>query len=344
MIIVDAVYIHESGGKSLLEYFLREIFQANMHITLLADERLQTEIVNQFPAENIVRLKPSEKYRRKYYDKLPGSVTAIFCFANVPPPIFIKKIPVYIFFQNALLAASFFERNGYAWQKKIGFYCKQWYIRWHTAKQYTWIVQTEGMKKRIAGQFHISENKLNILPFFDTDFFSRPTQQPRKPNSFLYVADGVPQKNHLQLLAAWKILADQYHLFPVLTLTIPARFKALLEEVAKLTANGIQINNYTGCSKEQLRELYAANECLVFPSFVESFGLPLIEASMARCQIIAADLPYVHDVVVPNAVFDPHHASDMAAVIAQYLQQPKRQTPTLRVQNRVNELVNLIRM
>jgi glycosyltransferase involved in cell wall biosynthesis len=342
MIVVDAVYIHESGGKSLLEYFLKELDQAKMHLTLLADERLHSDSVNKLPAENLVWLKPSEKSRHKYYDKLPESATAIFCFANVPPPIYIKRLPVYIFFQNALLAAEFFDRDGYTWKKKMSFYFKQWYIRWHSAKQYNWIVQTEGMKRRLAGQFHISENKINILPFFDTDYFSLPTQHSRKPNSFLYVADGVPQKNHLQLLAAWKILGDQYQLFPVLTLTIPARFKALLEEAAHLKAYGIQIYNYTGCSKEQLRELYAANECLVFPSFVESFGLPLIEASMAGCQIIAADLPYVHDVVVPNGVFDPHQATDLAAVIAQYLQQPNRQPATLRVQNRVNELIQLI--
>ena len=50
---------------------------------------------------------------------------------------------------------------------------------------------------------------------------------------------------------------------------------------------------------------------LVYPSLVESFGLPLIEAQINHVNIIASDLPYVYDVCKPYLVFDPRSVNDI---------------------------------
>lgn len=44
-------------------------------------------------------------------------------------------------------------------------------------------------------------------------------------------------------------------------------------------------------------ELYRECDALLFPSYIETFGLPLLEAAMTGMPIIAADLPYAREVL-----------------------------------------------
>ena len=48
---------------------------------------------------------------------------------------------------------------------------------------------------------------------------------------------------------------------------------------------------------ERLLAYYKSCNALLFPSYIESFGLPLLEAAGAGLPIVAMDLPYAHDVV-----------------------------------------------
>jgi glycosyltransferase involved in cell wall biosynthesis len=44
-------------------------------------------------------------------------------------------------------------------------------------------------------------------------------------------------------------------------------------------------------------ELYAQSNCLLFPSRIETWGLPMSEAKSYGMPIIAADLPYAHEAI-----------------------------------------------
>lgn len=48
---------------------------------------------------------------------------------------------------------------------------------------------------------------------------------------------------------------------------------------------------------EKVLDMYGACDGVLFPSYIETFGLPLIEAASAGCAIIAADLPYAREVL-----------------------------------------------
>ena len=51
------------------------------------------------------------------------------------------------------------------------------------------------------------------------------------------------------------------------------------------------------CNKKQIYDYYIKSDALVFPSKVESFGLPLIEAASFGKKIFAINKPYVKDVL-----------------------------------------------
>ena len=47
--------------------------------------------------------------------------------------------------------------------------------------------------------------------------------------------------------------------------------------------------------RKQLYERYAQADCLVFPSQVETWGLPISEFSVTGRPMLLADLPYAHE-------------------------------------------------
>ncbi len=66
----------------------------------------------------------------------------------------------------------------------------------------------------------------------------------------------------------------------------------------------------------ELATLYEGAEALVFPSIMEGFGLPALEALAAGCPVIASDIPVFHEVLgdLPK-YFDPHDESALVACL-----------------------------
>jgi glycosyltransferase involved in cell wall biosynthesis len=77
-------------------------------------------------------------------------------------------------------------------------------------------------------------------------------------------------------------------------------------------------------SDEQLRDLYAGAEALVFPSLWEGFGLPVGEALAAGCRVVCSDLPVLREVAGEMATYvDPRSPSSIANGIQRALEQPR---------------------
>lgn len=339
MLLIDAIYIHESGGKSLLVYFLSELQKQEKAFTVLLDSRIDSVIAQSLPANNYLFVRASELNRKKIYQSLPTKYKAIFCFANVPPPVAIRSIPVYIYFHNTLLLSSFFDQHNYSLLNRVKLFLKQVYIRAITRKQYNWVVQTNSMQAKLKSQWNIPSATIHVLPFFTNQFqYSASRSQPFQ---FIYVADGVPQKNHSTLLAAWDLLFTQYMLAPTLHLTVPTHFVQLNEQINQLQQKGLSIINHGVINQVQLQQLYHQCAYLIFPSLTESFGLPLIEAVQSGCGVIAANRPYVYDVIKPSAVFNPQSPREIADLIVRITKDEQFDQTVLITKNCISELIHL---
>jgi glycosyltransferase involved in cell wall biosynthesis len=55
---------------------------------------------------------------------------------------------------------------------------------------------------------------------------------------------------------------------------------------------------FAGCkTPQEMRALYESSDCLIFPSLLETWGLPITEAKTFGLPMLIADLPYAHETV-----------------------------------------------
>ena len=343
MILLDSVYINESGGKVLLEYFIKEIEKKGLlfNFFFLFDSRFNSSSLNLINEKQRFEVIASENNRRKFYKELSSDFNQFFCFGNVPPPIKINQKKVFILFHNALILNN--KNMNYNFKTKFSLLLKKIYIINRNSENYKWIVQTANMKKQLTESLKLGKEAVEILPFYEENrFYNSNQKSPKNKGEFLYVANGVKQKNHQILLNAWEMIFDTKNLPITLHLTIPDSFSHLILEIERLQKKGVLIINHGNCDFIRLGELYKNCNYYISPSLTESFGLPLIEAAEVGCEIIAANLDYVYEVVKPLATFNPYQKNDIAQVIqSAFLGRYKNKTEIV-IHNKINELIKLI--
>ena len=298
MILIDAVYINEGGGKALLQELLGRL-RGRTKCTLLRDARMQGVDTSGF---EVIVMPARELARRAFYRLHRDRLTRVFCFGNVPPPVRLRA-EVAVYFHNVLLCSTF--KNA-TWRDQFMGMLKMRYIRWLRSHADVFLVQTELVRSALARDLG-ADVKISELPFYPA---SRPAVAPGEEaegrwSRYAYVSNGYPHKNHARLIAAWEMLA-KHGAYPELHLTLYGGWAGLYQQIEKARSVGARITNH-GFTDSQL--LYQACGYQIYPSVAESFGLGLVEAAEAGCAILASDRPFVRQVVNPLATFDPNSAS-----------------------------------
>ena len=117
--------------------------------------------------------------------------------------------------------------------------------------------------------------------------------QPERP-TFVTLGTIEARKNHLLLLKIWERLVERLGPdAPRLFIIGQRGWEAdavfeILDHSEKLRGHVIELNH---CSDEELARHLGSARALLFPSFAEGYGLPLIEALAVGVPAIASDLP-----------------------------------------------------
>lgn len=254
----------------------------------------------------------------------------IFCFHNLPPILPVSG-QIFCFVQNLLMTIPLRELggDGIRFRGRV----ERLIMRCFRFRIDCYIVQTattaESLRQAIG-----ADKTIVVMPFVD------PTMLPNRAGAdftegdadspefdFLYVSDGEPHKNHLRLIQAWELLANQ-GCRPSLAITLhPVRDAALKNRVEQLVhRRGLRIVDLGQVPHDQLLRIYGRSRALLFASFAESFGLPLVEAESAGLPILAPELDYVRDVCDPAETFDPHSTRSIARAVRRFLRHgPERE-------------------
>ena len=157
-------------------------------------------------------------------------------------------------------------------------------------------------------------------------FSPPPSDRPRE-DFLLTVSDIYIQKNlHRLLLAIDRLKSD----FPGLRLkiagaAIDADYAEGLDRLIAERELGEHVELLGRVAPEDLAGLYRRCALFVFPSIVETFGNPLVEAMASGAPIASADTAAMPEVLGNGAAFfDPLDVEAMAATIAGLLNAPER--------------------
>jgi len=194
--------------------------------------------------------------------------------------------------------------------------------------------------------YYSDANQVNIIPFFNTEYFFNCNLKLQLNNfNYLYVADSSSQKNHMILLSAWNHFAKKYKEKKLtLNLTLPnSSSKEILDFIDKIQNDGVRIINHKDCNLEKIRELYKNCNYLIYPSLTESFGLPLIEAALSGCKVISSDLPYVYQVVSPSLVFDPTKEESIIDALSLSINFDNIKPTKIKIKSEIDNLINSIK-
>ena len=329
MLLIDALYINYGGALSLLRYLVNTLQEKNVEFYMLADERCCGELDT---VAHIEYRRATLSERRNFYKDHESDYTAVFCFGNVPPPIRLK-VPVYTYFHNINMLTLTDCRNK---KQLVMFWLKRAYIKHYRNNTDEWFVQTSNTANELINHLCVSSEKVKLYPFYKLPVFPKASGERK---DYIFVGEYSGSKGHDELLEAWKVLHEKdVDLTLHLTVSLGDAFhNKLLEAIGQ----GVRIINHGYIPSEELAKLYVQCKATIYPSYNESFGLGLIEAMEAGCDVIASDRPFVHTICEPSEVFNPVLPNTIVEAVLKY-EEGKSSKSVLTVRNKVNELIEEI--
>ena len=139
------------------------------------------------------------------------------------------------------------------------------------------------------------------------------SKTPRLPFPYLlYVGNAFPHKNLERLLEAFTII-QQTH--PEIKLVLAGRENIFYKRLLEHKPTNVEFVN--GPTDAELAELYKNALLYVYPSRIEGFGLPPLEAMSVGVPVAASNIPSLKEILGDSAAFfDPKDSANMASVIS----------------------------
>ena len=338
MILIDALYINNGGGKILLKLLIKVARERGLQVMYLLDKRIAVDFENQ-NLPNVTFLEASLINRNLYYVRMKKHFTSVFVFGNVPPTVRLK-CKVFTYFHNVLfLDFDHSEPNINVLSVRL----KIIFIKIFRKNTKKWIVQTNLMKDKLAARWGISLDDILIYPIYD-DNWATPVERENineeQGVKFIYASNGHFYKNHKLLIEAFSEYNKRYPLSSLI-LTIGEEYPILKNFIMDEVRRGVNIIDKGLLSLDSLRIEYENADVCIYPSLHESFGLGLIEAALMKMPICASDLPFVHEVVKPNSIFDPNSKQSIlnSLLMANGFEDVSAE---LTSENKLEELIDLI--
>lgn len=114
---------------------------------------------------------------------------------------------------------------------------------------------------------------------------------------YLMVSTVEPRKNHAYLLDAFELLWAQGSPARLCIIgKIGWKCEALIERIKQHPQLGKRLFMFNRINDKGLEYAYAHARALVFPSYVEGFGLPLVEAMQRGLPAMASDIPVFREI------------------------------------------------
>jgi glycosyltransferase involved in cell wall biosynthesis len=154
------------------------------------------------------------------------------------------------------------------------------YLQWENV-----ITVSNYVKNDIIGKFNVNEDKITVI-------------SPYISNSFFPIGDKSKLREEFNLPVDKKLILSISSTDPRKNLKMVYNISKRLGDEFKLVRVGEPLGDsisYKNLDIVKLNKLYNACDVLIFPSYEEGFGYPVLEAMKSGLPVVASDIPVVKE-------------------------------------------------
>jgi glycosyltransferase involved in cell wall biosynthesis len=303
VIVINATASDGGGALSILKQFIDSIPYDDFHYLIFIYNKLNLN-VNQKNI-SIIKIDAKSFLKRFLWDAFrlnrwikKSKFIAIATISLQNTNFYISKsVPNFVYYHQPVPLFNY-KWNPFKKGESLLWFYKNIYpcfVKLFINKKTEFFVQLYFIKDNFSKTFNVQKDKIHVI----SPNIEIPTQSDENncldKNKFnlFYPSAVYNYKNHLIILKALKILEEDIQKKIILNLTCDREdFKFYLNEPTLF-----KINFLGRITFNETLKIYKHSNALLFPSFIESFGLPLVEAASFGLPIIASDLPYAHEVL-----------------------------------------------
>lgn len=327
IVLISGVNLTEGGPLSILKdavkVFVDNHLSAYKLVLLVNNKNLFPELQDNANVEILEYAYPKKSWLLKIWFEyvhcwfISKKIAPFLWFSihDVTPTVVTKNKVVYCHNPAPFYKLSLKE----IWNEKTLFFFHFFYsiiYRINIKTNSAIIVQQQWLREEFMKRYKVN-NVIVAYPDIHIPLINSTTQNENELFSFCYPALPRSFKNFEVILDAVAVLQNKYTAFQVI-LTLDGtenKYAARLVEKYKLLNNVKFIGRQ---SRERTLQLYNECSCLIFPSKMETWGLPVTEAKMYNKPMLVADLAYAHETVGDYKMacfFDPDSPAALAALM-----------------------------
>ena len=331
-ILIDSLYINNSGGLRLLEYLVGELLLRDVSFYLLADARCSGKFND---CKHVRYMNASMRERKKFYKIKGCSFSSVLCFGNIPAPIKLN-VPVYTYFHNINLLTL---AEAHSLPVKVKSWLKREVFKHYKQNTDYWLVQTTNTANELVKHLGEKPERVKLMPFYELPEGLDTIAGQAHGDDYVFISVHVPGKGHEELLEAWRILHSK-GIDKTLHLTVQKE-SPFCEKIKEAQEDGVKVVNHGIIPFKDVFDLYQQSKAIIYPSHNESLGLGIVEAVTTGCDVIGSDLPFLHSICKPSVVFDPYSLETIADAVVKYENGSTTKSELL-IHNQIDELIELI--
>jgi glycosyltransferase involved in cell wall biosynthesis len=330
-IYIDGMWFRHTGIGRIYENLLQGLIETE------EVERIST-VVQQFRKREFESRFPSPKIEAKFVDfpfnyrELLYKGRTIRAFDSKPDLLYFPSFNVPFFLGDMIVSTicdlipitSFFNLP---WHVKARYRVAILHAIRSSSKV---VCISEFTKRHVIEEFDVDPDRLEViyppLHLPGEEEIARATGQPPlvEGDYLLYVGNRHVHKNVPCMLEALRILQSD---FPGLRAVVAGARMGPDDHVDAVLKNPemrAKVIEFSGASDEEILNLHAHARVFVFPTRIEGFGIPPLEALSFGIPVVVSDIPVTREACGDTVRYaDPDNPTDFARAIRDALTEPR---------------------
>lgn len=210
------------------------------------------------------------------------------------------------------------------WIRRIGY---QLIVRLGVLRATHIIAVSESTKNDIVQSLHINPQKISVTyEGVDTNIQTTKDSTPLRTPYFLYVGNAYPHKNLEFLIRCFGKFVIKHPTYQLVLVGKNDFFYKRLSLWMKQFPFASRVTMMTTATDKELASYYMYTHAFIFPSLMEGFGLPALEAMKFGAPVLCSDIPVFHELFasIPR-YFNPNNEQSLVDAMEQAATGKKKQ-------------------